>query len=91
MQIEDEALTEEGLTLHQGGRSLVIACGALAREILALKDINDWDHMDLTCLPAIYHGVRCSQTQIRLLAHLHRLCGLRHRRIAGRKMPRAWR
>lgn len=55
MQIEDETLTNEGLTLNEGGRSLIIACGALAREILALKEMNGWDHMDLTCLPAIYH------------------------------------
>lgn len=43
------------MTLHDGGKSLIIACGALAREILALKRMNGWDHMDLTCLPAIYH------------------------------------
>lgn len=55
MQIEDDVLAQDGLTLHSGGRSLIIACGALAREILALKEINGWDHMDLTCLPAIYH------------------------------------
>lgn len=55
MQIEDKFLTEDGLTVRDGGRSLVIACGALAREILALKEMNGWDHMDLTCLPAIYH------------------------------------
>ena len=34
---------------------LIIACGALAREILALKRLNGWDHMDLQCLPAKYH------------------------------------
>lgn len=55
MRIEDDALTQDGLTIHEGGRSLIIACGALAREILALKEMNKWDHMDLTCLPAIYH------------------------------------
>jgi hypothetical protein len=37
------------------GRVLVIACGALAREILALKAINGWRHLDLTCLPARLH------------------------------------
>jgi hypothetical protein len=55
MHIEDNVLAHDGLTLQNGGKSLVIACGALAREILALKEINGWDHMDLTCLPAIYH------------------------------------
>ncbi len=34
---------------------LLIACGALAREILALKAANGWDHLDLTCLPADLH------------------------------------
>lgn len=36
-------------------RVLLIACGALAREILALKAANGWDHLDLTCLPADLH------------------------------------
>jgi hypothetical protein len=35
---------------------LLLACGALAREILALKAANGWDHMDLACLPAILHN-----------------------------------
>ncbi|MBP5858873.1 DUF1638 domain-containing protein [Marivibrio halodurans] len=35
---------------------LIIACGALAREILALIDLNGWRHMDLTCLPADLHN-----------------------------------
>ena len=55
MQLEDDVLAQDGLTLHEGGKSLIIACGALAREIIALKQMNGWDHMDLTCLPAIYH------------------------------------
>ncbi len=33
----------------------VIACGALAREILAICETNRLDHVDLTCLPAIWH------------------------------------
>ncbi|APX13739.1 DUF1638 domain-containing protein [Tateyamaria omphalii] len=37
------------------GRILLIACGALAREILDLKAANGWEHMDLTCLPAKLH------------------------------------
>ncbi|MGX9855441.1 DUF1638 domain-containing protein [Limimaricola variabilis] len=35
---------------------LVIACGALAREILALIGQRGWDHLDLHCLPAILHN-----------------------------------
>lgn len=34
---------------------LLIACGALAREILALKAMNGWQHMELQCLPAQLH------------------------------------
>ena len=33
----------------------MLACGALAREILALKAANGWDYMDLHCLPAKLH------------------------------------
>jgi hypothetical protein len=49
-------LTTTGLPLETPiGRILLIACGALAREILDLKAQNAWDHMDLTCLPANLH------------------------------------
>ena len=52
----DDSLTREGLPLAQpGGRVLLIACGALAREILDLKRANGWTHLDLTCLPANLH------------------------------------
>ena len=33
----------------------IIACGALAREVLAVCEVNKLDHIDLTCLPAIWH------------------------------------
>ena len=36
-------------------RIKVIACGAIAREVLAIKQINGLDHLDLVCLPAIWH------------------------------------
>jgi hypothetical protein len=35
---------------------LVIACGALAREIGAVIEANRLDHIELTCLPAIWHN-----------------------------------
>ena len=54
-QIIDAELTENRLTELSAGRILLIACGALAREILDLKKANGWDHMDLTCLPAKLH------------------------------------
>ena len=52
---DDTALTEDGLAPSQAGRILLIACGALAREILDLKAANGWAHLDLTCLPANLH------------------------------------
>jgi len=52
---DDDVLTEAGLQARGQGRVLLIACGALAREILALKHMNGWDHMDLQCLPAKLH------------------------------------
>jgi len=35
---------------------LLIACGALAREITAITTTNGLDHITLTCLPAILHN-----------------------------------
>lgn len=54
----DQSLTASGLPAprHEPGRVLLIACGALAREILHIKTLGGWDHMDLTCLPAILHN-----------------------------------
>lgn len=53
---DDTTLTQAGLDPRGSGRVLVVACGALAREILDLRDANGWTHLDLTCLPAIYHN-----------------------------------
>jgi len=53
---DDQTLTDSGLAITQGkSRLLLLACGALAREILALIDINGWTHIDLHCLPAKLH------------------------------------
>lgn len=38
------------------GSTLLIACGALAREILALSEAHGWRNMSVTCLPAHYHN-----------------------------------
>ncbi len=35
---------------------LVVACGALAREVIALIRTNGWSHVSVTCLPAEYHN-----------------------------------
>ena len=35
---------------------LILACGALAREIVALKRANGWRHVTVQCLPAELHN-----------------------------------
>ncbi len=52
---DDDTLTLQGMPPARQGRILLIACGALAHEILALIRMNGWDHMDLQCLPANLH------------------------------------
>ena len=36
--------------------ALIIACGALAREIAALRRINQWELLDIQCLPPELHN-----------------------------------
>ena len=52
----DATLTTKGLAPKGNGRVLLIACGALAREIIAIKEANGLEHLDLQCLPAILHN-----------------------------------
>jgi hypothetical protein len=52
----DAVLTGQGLPPLGQGQVLIIACGALAREILAVIAANGWTHVDLHCLPAILHN-----------------------------------
>ena len=35
---------------------LVIACGALAKEVVELKQLNGWSHLQIQCLPADLHN-----------------------------------
>jgi hypothetical protein len=37
-------------------RILVIACGALAHELVRIRNLNQWDHMEIQCLPAELHN-----------------------------------
>lgn len=55
MKPDDATLTDTGLAAPARGQVLLIACGALALEILALKSANGWDHLSLSCLPAKLH------------------------------------
>jgi hypothetical protein len=43
------------VTVSERASILVLACGALAREVLALVRLNRWEHVDVTCLPAKLH------------------------------------
>ncbi len=37
-------------------RVLVIACGALAHDLVRVRDANDWHHLEFQCLPAELHN-----------------------------------
>ena len=52
---DDARLTVQGLDARGDGRVLALSCGALAHEIIALKAMNGWSHLDLHCLPANLH------------------------------------
>ncbi|HWX79898.1 MAG TPA: DUF1638 domain-containing protein [Steroidobacteraceae bacterium] len=41
---------------RNGEGLLIIACGALAHEITALRRANRWDELDVRCLPADLHN-----------------------------------
>ncbi len=43
-------------TERRAPHTLVIACGALAREIVALVRLNGWEHLTVACLPAKLHN-----------------------------------
>jgi len=47
-------MTQSGSTPGLG--LLIIACGALAHEITALRRANGWDKLDVSCLPAELHN-----------------------------------
>ncbi len=48
---------ELAATAEKGaGRTLVIACGALAREIMLLQKRPGFETLDVHCLPAIWHN-----------------------------------
>jgi Protein of unknown function (DUF1638) len=43
-------------TVEQPARQLIVACGALAREIATLRRANGWSHIDVVCLPPELHN-----------------------------------
>ena len=52
--VEDEASFDP--RSGEAGGVLVLACGAIAREVLALIRLNAWTHVTLRCLPATLHN-----------------------------------
>ncbi|MGH1479795.1 MAG: DUF1638 domain-containing protein [Geminicoccales bacterium] len=58
---------------HGGGNTLLIACGALAREIIDLIKMNGWQHLDVTCLPAkLHHRPKLIPEEIRRKIRINR-------------------
>ncbi len=74
--------------MAQNGQGLlIIACGALAHEITALKRANAWEQLDVRCLPADLHNrperipaavrglIRGSRSQYRSIFVAYADCG----------------
>lgn len=52
-----ETLEDEAVFAARGApTALVLACGAIAREVLAVIELNAWTHVDVRCLPAKLHS-----------------------------------
>jgi hypothetical protein len=72
---------------QNGQGMLIIACGALAHEITALRRANRWDALDVRCLPAELHNrperipaavrtlIRASRAQYRSIFVAYADCG----------------
>jgi hypothetical protein len=72
---------------HNGQGLLIIACGALAHEITALRRANRWDALEVRCLPADLHNrperipaavrtlIRASRPQYRSIFVAYADCG----------------
>jgi hypothetical protein len=55
------------------GSILLIACGALAREIIHLIELNGWRHLDVACLPAkLHHAPKLIPEAVREKIHATR-------------------
>ena len=61
-------------SLMQGEPVLVIACGALGRELHAIRRANGWDHLRIRCLDPALH-LRPEEIAPRLRAELERAVG----------------
>ena len=54
--LDDEIVFEAAERDGSSGRVLVVACGAIAREVLAVIRLNGWTHVTLQCLPGKLHN-----------------------------------
>jgi hypothetical protein len=52
----DDEVVFEASAAGPSGRVLVVACGAIAREVLAVISLNGWTHVTLQCLPGKLHN-----------------------------------
>lgn len=59
---EDETLQKKRLSDPDSEKNgsltpiLVIACGAIARELVRIRELNGWEHVEFQCLPAELHN-----------------------------------
>ena len=53
--LDDEVVFEASADVP-AGRVLIVACGAIAREVLAVIGLNAWTHVTLQCLPGKLHN-----------------------------------
>jgi Protein of unknown function (DUF1638) len=72
---------------HSHPKSLLIACGALAEEALAVINQKKWKHLEITCLPAKLHNrptlipdamrekIRANKEKFDLILALYGDCG----------------
>lgn len=51
-----EGLRKSRLKTAKQETVLIIACGALAKEIVEIKKLNAWSHIKIQCLPAEMHN-----------------------------------
>jgi hypothetical protein len=56
--VSSRSLLEDEVSFDGGGEAhvVVLACGAIAREVLAVIELNGWTHVDVRCLPARLHS-----------------------------------
>ncbi len=55
-EVSADDLSAEAGSKGEWPRILIIACGALAHDLVRVRDLNGWDHIDFQCLPAELHN-----------------------------------